>query len=74
MGNATWMQEKLLLNLAGKESIIGKSLTFFTMGTAMDENAMDEDEALDEVAGCCVIGQSAAAEPTPAPPAPTNPW
>ena len=58
MGNGAFHQKKLLQNLGGKESIIGKSVTAFMVNPNDDMDMPVEDTLL----GCCVIGQAAAPE------------
>lgn len=58
MGNCNFHQKKLLQNLGGKESIIGKSVSAFMVNPNDDMDMPVEDTLL----GCCVIGQAAAPE------------
>ena len=58
MGNGAFHQKKLLQNLGGKESIIGKSITAFMVNADDDMGNPVADTLLD----CCVIGQAEAPE------------
>lgn len=62
-GDGSFQQAKLLQNLGGKDSIIGKMIIMVQVKDESD--SYDTDTVID----CCVIGQAPAPEGTP--PAPT---